>query len=148
MPYLEKFKERKKEINIKNAEIAALSNIPLSTVNRFFSGEYPNPSFSNIAGIAMVLGISLDELIGMKEPNEVPINSRVESTIISYTELLKEKDQLLEEKNAIISAMSEDKKKYQKERCLLLASIFGLTFFFVFLFLFDLMNGHFGYFRY
>lgn len=148
MPYLEKFKERKKEINIKNAEIAALSNIPLSTVNRFFSGENPNPSFANIAGIALVLGISLDELIGMKEPNESPINSRVESTITSYAELLKEKDMRIEEKDAIILEMSKDKKKYQKERSLFLGAIACLVAFVAFVLLFDLMNGHFGYFRY
>lgn len=148
MPYLEKFKERKKEINIKNAEIAALSNIPLSTVNRFFSGEQPNPSFSNIAGIAMVLGVSLDELIGMKEPNESPINSRVETTINSYAELLKEKDMRIEEKDSIISEMTEDKKKYQKEKSLLLGTLVCLVAVVAFVLLFDLMNGQFGYFRY
>lgn len=148
MPYLEKFKEIKKERNIKNAEIAALSNIPLSTVNRFFAGENPNPSFTTIAGIATVLGVSLDELTGMKEPNEAPINSRMETTINSYAELLKEKDLRLEEKEAIILEMSQDKKKYQKERSLLLGSVVCLLAVIAFVLLFDLMNGHFGYFRY
>lgn len=148
MPNLEKFKERKKEINIKNAEIAALSNIPLSTVNRFFSGDHPNPSFSNVAGIAMVLGISLDELAGLKEPNESKINSRVEATMISYAELLKERDLRIEEKDAIIKSLGEDKKRYQKEKGWLLASIGCLAAAIAFFLLFDLMNGHFGYFRY
>ena len=141
MQYLEKFKERKKERNIKNAEIAALSNIPLSTVTRFFSGEYPNPSFTNIAGIATVLGISLDELIGLKEPNESPINSRVETTINSYAELLKEKDIRIDE-------LSSDKKKCQKEKQLILIALACLSAAVAFFLLFDLMNGHFGYFRY
>ena len=148
MPYLEKFKERKKEINIKNAEIAALSNIPLSTVNRFFSGEKTNPSFANVSGIAMVLGLSLDELIGMKEPNESEINSRVEATMISYAELLKERDLRIEEKDAIIKSMGEDKRRYQKEKGMLVASIVCLAAVITFFLLFDLMNGHFGYFRY
>ena len=148
MQYLEKFKERKKEIKIKSAEIAALSNIPLSTVNRFFAGEQPNPSFANIAGIAMVLGISLDELIGMKEPNESQLNSRVETTMNSYAELLKEKDLRIEENDAVILEMSKDKKKYQKEKTMLLASVVCLAAVITFLLLFDLMNGHFGYFRY
>lgn len=148
MPYLEKFKERKKELNIKNTEIAALSNIPLSTVNRFFSEEHTNPSFANIAGIAMVLGVSLDELIGMKKPDESPMASMVENTITSYAELLKEKDMRIEEKEAVIAEMSKDKKKYQKERSLFLSSIACLAAFVAFVLLFDLMNGHFGYFRY
>lgn len=148
MPYLEKFKERKKEINIKNAEIAALSNIPLSTVNRFFSGEKTNPSFANVSGIAMVLGLSLDELIGMKEPNESEINSRVEATMISYAELLKERDLRIEEKDSIIKSMGEDKRRYQREKGMLVASIVCLAAVIAFFLLFDLMNGHFGYFRY
>lgn len=148
MPYLEKFKERKKELNIKNSEIAALSNIPLSTVNRFFSGEKTNPSFANVSGIAMVLGISLDELAGLKEPNESEINSRVEATMISYAELLKERDLRIEEKDALIKSMGEDKKRYQKEKGWLLTSIGCLAAVIAFFLLFDLMNGHFGYFRY
>lgn len=148
MPYLARFIERKKELNIKNSEIAALSNIPLSTVNRFFSEEKTNPSFANVAGIATVLGISLDELIGMKEPNESAINSRVEATMTSYAELLKEKDLRLDEKDAIIKSMGEDKKRYQKEKGMLVASIVCLAAVIAFFLLFDLMNGHFGYFRY
>lgn len=148
MPYLAKFLDRKKELNIKNAEIAALSNIPLSTVNRFFSGEKTNPSFANVAGIATVLGISLDELAGLKEPNESEINSRVEATMISYAELLKERDIRIEEKDSIIQCMKEDKKKYQKEKSLLLGTIVSLAAVIAFFLLFDLMNGHFGYFRY
>ena len=148
MPYLNKFKERKKELNIKNAEIAALSNIPLSTVNRFFSEERANPSFSNIAGIATVLGISLDELAGLKEPNESPINSRVEATMISYAELLKERDLRIEEKDAIIKSMKEDKKRWQREKGFLLTSLACLAALIAFVLLFDLMNGQFGYFRY
>lgn len=148
MPYLAKFIERKKELNIKNAEIAALSGIPLSTVNRFFSEEKTNPSFANVAGIATVLGISLDELIGMKEPNESEINSRVEATMISYAELLKERDLRIEEKDSIIKCMGEDKRRYQREKGMLVASIVCLAAVIAFFLLFDLMNGHFGYFRY
>ena len=155
MPYLSKFKERKAELGIKNAEIAALSNIPLSTVNRFFSEEHSNPSFANIAGIAVVLGISLDELIGMKEPNEAHINSRVESTIISYAELLKdketmiaEKDLRIQEKDDTIARMTSDKKSHIKERQMLLTVIGILAAIVAFFLLFDLANGHIGYIRY
>lgn len=148
MPYLEKFKEIKKERNIKNTEIAALSNVPLSTVNRFFAGENPNPSFATIAGIATVLGISLDELTGLKEPNEAPINSRMESTINSYAELLKEKDLRIEEKEAVIAELTEEKKKHHSEKTKLLTILVCLASVMAFVFLFDLMNGHFGYFQY
>lgn len=148
MPYLTKFKERKKELNIKNAEIAALSNIPLSTVNRFFSEEKANPSFANISGIAMVLGLSLDEIAGIKEPNESEINSRVEATMTSYAELLKEKDLRLQEKDDLLKSMAEDKKRYQKEKGFLIGTIVCLASVIAFVLLFDLMNGHFGYFRY
>lgn len=155
MPYLSKFKDKRDELGLKNAEISALSGIPLSTVNRFFSEEHTNPSFANIAGIAVVLGISLDELIGMKEQNETPIHPKIESTISSYGELVKdkemmiaEKDLRIQEKDEIIARLVTDKKNHIKERHLLLNIIVILAAILAFVLLFDLANGHIGYIRY
>ena len=102
MPYLEKFKEAKAERKISNATISTLANIPLATVTRFFNGNTPNPTVETVVPIANVLGISLDEVFCLKEPNQKPLDPNVEAVICSYTELLKEKDERINEKEEII----------------------------------------------
>lgn len=148
MPYIEKLKAMKEERHLKNAEIATLSNIPLATITRIFSGATPNPSFETIASIATALGTSLDEIAGLKEPNENPINSRIETTISSYAELLSEKDARLKEKDERIAELKAEKLKEQREKTKLLTFLIGFVAVIIFVLLFDMMNGHFGYFRY
>ena len=92
MPYVEKLKVIRDEKKITNVEIAKISNIPLATVTRVFNGQTPNPTFETISRIALSLGISLDELIGLKEPNESPVAPPIETALNSYSELLQEKD--------------------------------------------------------
>lgn len=148
MPYLEKIKEIKESRNLTNTEIASLSNIPLATVTRILNGSTPNPTFETIASIATAIGASLDELVGLKDPDEQPLNSRVETAIASYAELLAEKDARLREKDEYISHLRAEKTKEQKEKGKLLTFTIGFVAIVIFVLLFDMMNGHFGYFRY
>ena len=141
MPYLEKLKELKKERNLKNAEIATLSNIPLATVSRIFNGSTPNPTFETISSIATALGASLDEIVGLKEPNEKPIKSRIETTIASYAELLQEKDARINEKDKRIEEL-------KKEKGILAFILVAFLAIFSILLILDIANGNFGYFRY
>ena len=48
-------KELKKESNLTNAEIAELSGIPFSTVNKIFSGATENPRYATLLAIEQVL---------------------------------------------------------------------------------------------
>ena len=155
MPFLEQFKRVKAEKKMSNTTIATLSNIPLATVTRFFNGNTPNPTADTLVPIANVLGISLDETFGLKEPAQKPLDPAVETLVSSYTELIKEKDERIKEKDIlllqqdkIIESLKIDKIKAQKEKNKLLnfALIFAAVV--IFILLFDLMNGHFGYFRY
>ena len=92
MPYVEKLKMIRDEKDITNVEIAKLSDIPLATITRVFNGSTPNPTFETISRIALALGVSLDELIGLKQPDAPSVSSPIENTLNSYSELLKEKD--------------------------------------------------------
>ena len=155
MPYLEKFKEAKAERKISNATISTLANIPLATVTRFFNGNTPNPTVETVVPIANVLGISLDEVFCLKEPNQKPLDPNVEAVISSYTELLKEKDERINEKEEIIiqskkqiEELKIEKVKTQKEKGKVLSFALLFAIIVIFILLFDLMNGHFGYFRY
>ena len=48
-------KELKKETGMTNAQIAELSGIPVSTVNKIFSGATQNPRYSTLLAMEEVL---------------------------------------------------------------------------------------------
>ena len=141
MPYLEKLKALKENKDLTNAEIARLSNIPLATITRIFNGSTPNPTFETFTQIAIALGASLDEIAGLKEPDEPPIPSRIEMTLDSYSELLREKDDRIKELKETID--KERKEKHTLEGVLVVFVAFGLVVLTI-----DILHGHFGYFQY
>jgi transcriptional regulator with XRE-family HTH domain len=141
MPYLEKLKALKEEKELTNSEIARISNIPLATITRVFNGATPNPTFETISQIAIALGTSLDEIAGLKEPDEPPIPSRIENTLNSYSELLKEKDDRIRE-------LKDSVEKERKEKHMLQGIFVLFIAFMLVVFTIDMLNGHFGYFKY
>ena len=148
MPYIEKLKAIKEERDLSNAEIAALSNLPLATITRVFNGQTPNPTFETIAQIAIALGVSVDEIIGLKHNNEEPIASHVENTLVSYAALLKEKDERIREKDEIIATLKEIGIQDRTQKKRLLWFIGGFVLLVVTVLTIDLFNGNIGYFRY
>lgn len=141
MPYVEKLKTIKEDKDLTNAEIATLANIPLATITRVFNGQTPNPTFETISRIAFALGVSLDELSGLKQPDEPPIASPIESTLNSYSELLREKDERIKELKETLERVRDEKRTF------LVVLIGVIAFVLVFLAL-DMFNGDFGHFRY
>lgn len=141
MPYVEKLKMIKEEKELTNAEIAKLGNIPLPTVTRVFNGQTLNPTFETIVGIARGMGVSLDELSGFKQPDEPPLTVPIIDTINSYSELLKEKDIRIEQ-------LLEDKKTLRNEKYKIFGLLIGIILTLLVVIVVDVMNGHFGYFRY
>ena len=57
--------ERRKKLGLTYLNIAEQSDLPLSTVKKFFSAESKAPAFFVAAGICKVLGISMDEYVGI-----------------------------------------------------------------------------------
>ena len=140
MPYVEKLKVIRDEKKITNVEIAKISNIPLATATRVFNGQTPNPTFETISRIAVALGISLDEIIGLKEPDEPPVVPRIETALNSYSELLQEKDERIRE-------LKEEKERERKDRYRVTSVLICVVCFLLALLAFDLINGQVGYFR-
>ena len=148
MDYLTRLKALKEERDLTNAEIAELSDIPLATVTRIFNGATPNPQFETIARITIALGGSLDVIAGLKSPNDKPNDSNVEKTLASYAELLREKDERIKEKDSTIETLKDDRKHDRKEKGKLMLFIGAFVGVVLFILIFDMMNGHMGYFRY
>ena len=129
------------EKGLTNAEISKLGNIPLPTVTRVFNESTANPTFETLAGIARALGVSLDELAGFKQPDAQPLAPPIVDTLNSYSELLKEKDIRIEQ-------LMEDKRIIRNEKYKLIGLLVGVITAMLVIIVFDLFNGHFGYFRY
>lgn len=146
--YLKLLKSIKEEKHLSSGEIAKLSGIPQATISRIFSGVTPNPTFETIANIAIAMGVSLDELTGLKSPEEPPVPSQIEKTINTYADLLNEKEQRINEKNETIQLLTDELKSQRKEK-LRLSWLLGVCIAVILLIMiFDILNGHLGYFRF
>lgn len=144
MPYGEKLKSIKAERRLTNAEISKMCDVPLPTVTRVFDEKTLSGNFETYVSIARGLGISLDELAGLKQPNEQPIASPIIEALSSYSELLKEKSDRVNE-------LIEDKKAIRKEKNKLIGITLALGLIvtaMAILFIVDILNGHFGYITY
>jgi Predicted transcriptional regulator len=56
-------KQLKKKRKITNEEISALSQTPLSTINKLFSGCTADPKLSTVIAVCKVLDVSVDDII-------------------------------------------------------------------------------------
>ncbi len=68
--YPEKIKHRRLELGLTVKALSQKSGVPYSNVSRVNSGGQANPLLFNEAAIADCLGLSLDQLCGLKTPVE------------------------------------------------------------------------------
>jgi hypothetical protein len=86
------------------------------------------------------MGVSLDELCGLKQPDAPPVPSPIENTLNSYSELLQEKDERIKE-------LKEEKERERRDRYRMTCVLICVVVFLLVLLAFDLVNGQLGYFR-
>ena len=141
MPYLEKLKAIKDEKDMTYAEISRLSDMPLTTITRIFNGTTPNPTFENFYRIAIALGASLDEIVGLRQPDAQPVVAPIENTLNSYAELLKEKDDRIKE-------LKDESERERRDKYRITCLLVCFVAFVLVVLAVDILNGHFGYFRY
>ena len=148
MPYIDRLRALKEERGYTNAEIAQLSGISVGTVTRMFNGTTEEPLFSNYAKVVIALGGSLDEIIGLKQAEAPPVDAHIGNTLVSYAELIKEKDERLKEKDSMIEMLKErcQQDRTERKRILWFCGIFVALI--LTILLVDVLNGNFGYFRY
>ena len=138
MPYLNRLLELKHEKDFTNADIARLADLPLATVTRILNGSTPNPTFEIFARIAIALGASLDEIVGLRQSETPPVDAHIETTLSTYAEIVKEKDErIMELKEALNKERTEKHRIVLGLVCIivLICIVLGI----------DLLHGHFGY---
>lgn len=148
MIYINKLHEIKKSKGLTIADVSRLSNIPSATITKIFNGSTPNPTFETIAQIAIAMGVSLDELTGVTSELSSKVDFSVGSTLNTYSDLLKEKDERLKEKDAFIQHLETQLAQSRTQIQRLLWFIGGFVLLVTVVVIFDIANGHVGYFRY
>ena len=148
MPYGKKLITIKKDKRLTNDAIHKICNVPLATVTRIFDEESQGGNFETYVSLARGLGFSLDELAGLKQPNEQPLASPIIETFNSYSEILKEKDERIQELKEQIVSIEKEKGDIRHEKRKITSALLALVLVLVVGLLIDLCNGHVGNFRY
>lgn len=111
-----RIREALHERNMTQATLVELTDIPKSTLTRILH-DGSDPSFDQIYRIADALGMSIDQLCGRVQNEEVPENASVEmadNAMNAYTELISAKDALLAEREKMISTLYDQLERYGK----------------------------------
>ncbi len=69
----EKLNYQKNKKQLTNAKISKLTNIPISNIDKIFSGANKNPTLDTIQKIASVLNCSIDDFIDYESEPVYPI---------------------------------------------------------------------------
>lgn len=120
----EDLKRMKEERKLTTKQISELSGIPESTISRILSGQTDNPSFDTICALVRAMGGSIDEFTGIQSSADAPES-------LALVDLY---EKMIDEKNRLI--------KWLMAVCCILIAVF------VFIVLFDLINGNIGFVQY
>lgn len=103
---LVKIREVKDAKGLTNEDIAEMAGINETTISRILSGAGKRPSFDTIVTIAAALHISVDKILYAVLP-DAEVTPKVETVVETYANVLKVKDDLIQEKNAQIADKDE-----------------------------------------
>jgi transcriptional regulator with XRE-family HTH domain len=109
-----RIREAMHERNMTQATLIELTEIPKSTLTRILH-DGSDPSFDQIYRIAGALGMSIDQLCGRVQNEEVPESASVEmadNAMNAYAELISAKDAQLIEKEKLIESLYGQLERY------------------------------------
>lgn len=109
-----RIREALHERNMTQATLIELTDIPKSTLTRILH-DGSDPSFDQIYRIAGALGMSIDQLSGRVQEEEVPENASVEmadNAMIAYSELLATKEKQIADKDKLIDSLYGQLERY------------------------------------
>ena len=122
---LKLLKEKRK---LTTQQLSDLSGVPVGTINRILSGQTDNPSFQTVCDLVMAMDGSLDELVGIQAETP-PAEKKAQAS----QEILRLYEEMIATKNAWLLR--------------LFVCLCVVTFAFLFVVIFDLMNPSIGFFR-
>ena len=109
-----RIREALHERNMTQATLIELTDIPKSTLTRI-QHDGSDPSFDQIYRIAGALGMSIDQLSGRVQEEEVPENASVEmadNAMSAYSELLATKEKQIADKDKLIDSLYGQLERY------------------------------------
>lgn len=109
-----RIREALHERNMTQATLIELTDIPKSTLTRILH-DGSDPSFDQIYRIAGALGMSIDQLSGRVQEEEVPENASVEmadNAMSAYSELLATKEKQIADKDKLIDSLYGQLERY------------------------------------
>ena len=103
---LVKIREAKEAQDLTNEDIAEMTGMNETTVSRVISGSGKRPSFDTLVTMAAALHISVDRILYALLP-DAEITPKVETVAENFANLIKVKDDLINEKEAQIADKDE-----------------------------------------
>ena len=101
----------KKEQNLTNAQIADLSGVTLSTLDKITSGANKNPKLDTLQAICRVLGCTLNDFM------DTPIKENTPSVSDEAMQLAKDYDTMLDDRGrSMVRGLADMEMKYTAKR--------------------------------
>ena len=143
-----------KNSGLTKQRVSQISEVPYSTVCRFFTADQDFQQAQNLADIIRAMGGSVDEFFGLKKEDEQPHPQQSE-LIELYRDMLAERERFISEKESELAEHHADLAKLQGElletrkACKRLFWLFAISVAAIIgILIVDLLNGGFGYIRY
>ncbi len=164
--FIERIKEEKARARLTTAQLSEISKVPRSTLEKLFSGETANPSFSTIRDICIALKISLDHVAGIPnyreeddeedEPLHDEMKAMYERMVTEKTETIRSQSETLSNMTrqlhdqTVASAEERDRLRSRYMRIIMLlgialSSVLAIV---SVILIYDLTNPALGYFQY
>ena len=103
---LVKIREEKERQRLTNEDLTEMTGLNESTVSRAISGSGKRPSYDVLTALAVALHISVDKILYAVLPDE-EVTPKVEAVAENFANLIKVKDDLINEKESQIADKDE-----------------------------------------
>lgn len=121
--YVDYIKEQAKAKKLTVKDLAILTNTSESTISNYFSRKTESPSFDVVSKLCIALNISIDEMVGIKQPAEKKEEPNLKELLTSLTNSFTERLELYKER---IAELKEDNLNDKKEKKILYTIIVAL----------------------
>lgn len=109
--YVDYIKEQAKAKKLTVKDLAILTNTSESTISNYFSRKTESPSFEMVTKLCIALGISIDEMVGIKQPTEKKEEPNFKELLTSLTDSFKSQIETYKTQIEVYKSQIDDYKK-------------------------------------